>query len=128
VGVLIDSSCLIALERGDIRAADLPRENRGISVISMSEILHGVHRTDGAHRARREAWIERFLSGITPVQITPAIARVHSYVWSYLGRRGEMVGQHDLWIGATALTYDIGVVTRNLREFERIPGLRVVTA
>lgn len=128
LGVLIDSSCLIALERGTLHAADLPSESRGISVITVSEILQGLHRTDGAHRVRREAWVERFLGGITPVPITPAVARVHAYLWSHLVRRGEMVGLHDLWIGATALTYDMGVVTLNVGEFERIPGLRVLTA
>jgi predicted nucleic acid-binding protein len=33
-----------------------------------------------------------------------------------------------MWIGATALTHGLGVITRNPRDFERVPGLRVVTA
>ncbi len=35
------------------------------------------------------------------------------------------VGPNDLRIAATALEYDLTVVTRNLRDFERVPGLQV---
>ena len=38
-----------------------------------------------------------------------------------------MIGPHDLWIAATALTHSLGVVTKNAAEFARVPDLRVVT-
>jgi len=38
------------------------------------------------------------------------------------------VGAHDLWIAATALAHGFGVATRGRSDFERVPGLRVVTA
>lgn len=38
-----------------------------------------------------------------------------------------MIGPHDLWIAATALTHSLGVVTKNVAEFARVPGLRIVT-
>ena len=40
--------------------------------------------------------------------------------------QGTRLGDHDLWIGATAITRGLGVLTRYDRDFARIPGLRVV--
>ena len=77
-------------------------EARAISVITVSELLHGVHRAEGAQRSRRSAFVEHVLAGIEAFPITEAIARVHADVWATLSARGEMIGAHDLWIAATA--------------------------
>jgi predicted nucleic acid-binding protein len=37
-----------------------------------------------------------------------------------------MVGAHDLWIAATALSHGMGLATGNAADFERIPGLTVI--
>ena len=92
----------------------------------MSELLHGVHRATGATRTRRYAWVEALLAGAEAVPITTPAASVHAEVWASLAAGGSLIGQNDLWIGATALTHGFGVVTRNEREFGLIPGLRVV--
>lgn len=44
-----------------------------------------------------------------------------------LARRGETIGPIDAVIAATALHLGEPVVTRNRRDFERVPGLRVVS-
>lgn len=36
-----------------------------------------------------------------------------------------MIGAHDLWLAASSLAHDLTLATANLREFERVPGLRV---
>lgn len=52
--------------------------------------------------------------------------------WQYgelfqgLTAHGHLIGTNDLWIAATALVHDMGVVTRNADEFKRVPGLAVV--
>jgi len=102
-------------------------EERGISVITVSELLHGVHRARGIVRSRRLAFVEHMLSGFDPIPITEAVARVHADVWAGLSRRGVVVGAHDLWIGATALASGFGVATSNADDFRRIPGLRVIS-
>ena len=101
-------------------------EERAISVITASELLHGVSRAGDANRARRQAFVEHVLSGLEPVPITEAVARVHAGVWAELERRGEVLGAHDLWIAATAVAHGFGVATRNRRDFGRVPGLRVI--
>jgi tRNA(fMet)-specific endonuclease VapC len=102
-------------------------EERAISVITVSELLHGVHRARGATRTKRRAFVEHVLSGFDPLPITETVARVHAEVWAELSRKGQSVGAHDLWIGATALASGLGVATTDPADFRRIPGLRVLS-
>jgi predicted nucleic acid-binding protein len=125
VAVLIDTSLLVAFERGDL-PPDIVTEDSAISVITVSEILHGVHRASGAERVQRHAAAEHLLDQYETIDVTESTARVHALVSSDLARAGTPVGDHDLWIGATALTHGLGVMTRDTGDFARIPGLRVV--
>ncbi len=42
-----------------------------------------------------------------------------------LRRRGQLIPDLDLLIAATALSHDLALLTRNVRHFARIPGLRI---
>ncbi len=129
MAVLIDTDLLIDLEQGD---ADLDHllgeEERAISVITVSELLHGVHRARGAARAQRQAFVEHLLAELEAIPITQPVARIHAGIWSELAQRGEPIGAHDLWIAATALAHGLGLATRNDSHFRRITGLRVIAA
>jgi tRNA(fMet)-specific endonuclease VapC len=105
VAVLIDTSIIINLERGvanpEVEAA-IGEEGRAISVITVSELLHGVHRTGEEHRTRRQAFVEHLLAGVTPIEITEPVARVHAQVWAQLSARGDLICAHDragAWYG-----------------------------
>jgi tRNA(fMet)-specific endonuclease VapC len=99
-----------------------------ISVVTVSELLHGVHRAPVEQRAARQAAVEAVLERFAALPITIAEARVHARLAAELSSSGKTVGSHDLWIGATALAHGLGVMTRNPRDFARIPELRVLTA
>ena len=127
MAVLIDTSVLVNPER---RGLSLQRaigeEDRAISAITVSELLHGVHRATDEHvRVRREAFVEHLLASIEALPVTMAVARTHAGVWAGLERKGTPIGAHDLWIGATALAHGMSIATANPGEFERIPGLIV---
>ncbi len=128
MAVLIDTSLLVNWERHGSEQVDqlLGDEEWALSVITVSELLHGVHRTRGGRRARRQAFVEHILSGFEPIPITEAVARIHAEVWAGLSRRGSTIGAHDLWIGATALASGYGVATVDVADYSRIPGLRVI--
>jgi tRNA(fMet)-specific endonuclease VapC len=131
VALLIDTDLLIDLERG-VRAPAVDEllgdEERTISVITVSELLHGALRATGARRARRLAFVEHLLGELQAVPITEPVARVHADIWTDLAERGAVFGAHDLWIAATALAHGLGVATRNAADFERVTGLRVIAA
>jgi len=127
MAVLIDTSVLVNAERrGESLERAVGEEDRAISAITVSELLHGVHRAaDERIRARREAFVEHLLASIEALPVTTAVARAHARVWASLERKGTLIGAHDLWIGASALAHGMSVATANPGEFERIPGLVV---
>jgi tRNA(fMet)-specific endonuclease VapC len=125
--ILIDSSVLIASERGQL---DLPKffkhnaqESFAISAITASELLHGVHRSTIDKHTTREAFVEHVLQLLPVIPVDLLVARIHSRLWAELSRRGTPVGAHDLLIAATALASGARVATRDERGFKRVPGL-----
>jgi predicted nucleic acid-binding protein len=128
MAVLIDTSVLVDAERaGEWLAARVSPDGASISVITSSELLHGVHRaTTEAIRLRRQAYVEHLLATLDPLPITLAVARAHAELWAAMDATGTRIGSHDLWIAATALAHGSSVATRNVRDFERVPGLDVL--
>ncbi len=110
---------------GDVLPGD-PDEIVAIAAITASELLAGVHRarTD-AQRARREAFVEAMLARIPVVPFDLLCARTHARLAVSLAGSGASIGAHDLQIAATALAHGFRLVTANLKEFERVPGLQV---
>lgn len=127
---LIDSSIFIALERqgrpSSAFAALVPSEPVAMSSITATELLMGVHRAEPLERrTRREAYVEALLVRIPVLPIDIRVARTHARVWAHLAARGQMIGAHDLLIAATALAHGYDLLTDNIREFARVPGLIV---
>lgn len=128
MGALIDASVLIEHERGRLdledRLAGREDEEFFVSVITASELLHGVHRaTEPSMRARRSAWVEAILERFPILPVDVSSARVHARLWAELARDGALIGPNDLWLSAQAVAHGLTMVTHNLREFERVPGL-----
>lgn len=131
MGALIDSSVLIAAERGDLDLesiiTDYSEVDFAISAITASEILHGIHRADRPdRRARREAFVETLLARLPTIPFDLIAARAHARLWAHLAARGVAIGAHDLLIAATAIGRGLDVVTRDERSFSRIEGLSVI--
>ncbi len=131
MGILIDTSILSAHERGrlDIASHIAGREDEEffVSVVTASKLLHGVHRArDASVRARRSAFVEALLERFPLIGIELPTARTHARLWADLAAAGTPVGPNDLWLAATAVTHGFALVTANLREFRRVPGLDVV--
>lgn len=129
MGVIVDSSSLVAAERGDIdldallkTAAD---EEVAIAAITASELLHGVHRLRGVARARAEIFVNLLLDRLPVVSFDLDVARTHASLSADLRARGQAVGAHDLLIAATAVSLDYDVATRDMRSFPKIKGLTV---
>ncbi len=127
---LIDSSVFITFERRDLTLDDLSaigaEEPFAMSSVSASELLVGVHLADSpARRRRREAFVEEILTRIPVLPFDLAAARTRARIWAHLTVEGTPISRDDLLIAATALTYDYGVLTDNVRDFERVPGLVV---
>ncbi len=128
MGVLIDASILIEHERGRLELEphldQRPDEEFFLSVISASELLHGVHHAvDAATRARRAAWVEAVLDRFPLLPVDMQTARAHAQIWADLSPRGQLIGPNDLWLAASCIANGLVMVTANERGFRRVPGL-----
>ncbi len=130
MGVILDTSVLIEAERRKFKI-DTFTENReeeifGLSVITVAELLHGVHRADSTRRRlKRSAYVEKVIE-LFPIYVFDiSISRIYAELWSDLSKKGIQIGAHDLIIGSTALTLGFSVATFNMRHFERIEGLKI---
>ena len=131
MGTVVDSSVLIAVERGQLDPATLADEDDAeqlaMSAITASELLHGVHRLKSAvKRARASRFVEGAIATISVIDFDLDVARVHAELDAELAASGTSIGEADLMIAASAVWLDYRVATRDLRSFPKIKGLRVV--
>ena len=68
---------------------------------------------------------QEFVSRFRSLPFDDAAARVYGPIRAELERSGTMIGANDLMIGAIAMANGLTVVTHNVNEFKRIPGLQV---
>jgi predicted nucleic acid-binding protein len=126
MGVLIDTSAIVAAER----AGTLPRvdfeDEVAISAITASELLMGTHKGTPEQRARRTAYVEDILQRLPVVPFGLVEARVHAAVTAAMQSMGLTTATADMQIAATALARNWSLATLNRRDFERVPGLRLV--
>lgn len=130
MGIIFDTSAIIGIERGhvslDVLIAGRAEEPFGISVITAAELLHGVERADTEERKlRRQAFVEKVIESFPVFPFDLMVGRIYSHIWAAVARKGWIVGAHDLIIAATAISLDYTVVTANIRDFEKIPGIKM---
>ncbi len=128
---LIDSSVLIEIERRGKLEADFAAVVAGelvaISAITSAEMMAGAAmRQSPGHRQRIVIDIVSLLRHVEVLPFDTREARIYGRLYAHLRSTGQMVGAFDLLIAATALAHECSVVTLNLREFNRIPGLTVI--
>lgn len=92
----------------------------GISVITLCELEFGVENSSNLTR-NREA-LELFVLPLIVFSLTPPVAEEYGRI-RYATRKNQ-IGAYDLLIAAHALQLGFTLVTNNIREFERIPGLQ----
>ena len=130
MGVLFDTSVLIGLERASSKLDKfiLGREGEafGISAITVSELLHGVHRADSEKRKIiRAAFVEKIIEVFPVFPFDLGAARIYAGIWAGLAKRGKTVGAHDLIIAATSISLGFSLATLDLRDYALIEGLNI---
>jgi tRNA(fMet)-specific endonuclease VapC len=85
-----------------------------------------VHRAqDPGVRARRAAFVESLLSTLPVLPVDLQTARAHARLLGELPNN-ETTCAHDALIAATALRHGCGVLTRNVKGFSKLAGVRVL--
>ncbi len=94
-----------------------------ISAITHSELEYGVVKS-GRRKENHEALI-KFLAPLEIVPYDDKAAVDYGQIRTHLEKKGAVIGAMDMLIGAHARSIPVILVTNNLKEFKRIPGLRV---
>lgn len=128
----LDTNIVSKFMRGrDLRLAarfDAARQTASsiaLSVIVIQELEYGISKAPYPDRTR--AKVDNFLSGIDQIvafDLEDALALAN--IRAVLVPSGQMIGAFDAMIAAQALRRDAVLVTNNMQEFRRVPGLRAV--
>lgn len=94
-----------------------------LSVITYGELLYGAEKS--ALRARSLERLRQMTVLVPTLPLPENAAEVYGFIRAELERKGEMIGNNDLWIAAHALASGLTLVTNNEKEFRRVKGLKV---
>jgi tRNA(fMet)-specific endonuclease VapC len=105
------------------RLRELQRSERGTTSITVAELHYGARRSSRAEANLLAA--ERLFSALVIFDFDRRAAAEYGRVKHILGSAGQPIGRADLFIAAIALSHEATLVTNNVREFSRVPGLRI---
>ena len=95
----------------------------GLSIVALAELYEGVYSSRDPEKD--EQGLNDFLRGVTVLGLDEETARIFGRERGRLRRAGQRIGDMDLFIAATALQYDLTLLTNNRRHFDRVDGLRI---
>ncbi len=94
-----------------------------ISSITFAELMHGAEKSSRPEHNLRQ--VEDFISRLEVLDYGRKAALHYGDIRADLERRGTTIGVNDLHIAGHARSEGLTLVTSNLREFERVAGLRL---
>jgi len=133
MGLVIDTNIFIDAENGrlDLTCLDEYADygSAYIAAVTVSELLAGVHlaKSKGA-RIQRSAFVEGIISSITVLDFNESVARCYSELYAHFlkPRAKTSTNVHDLQISATCIAHGFAILTSNLADFKKVPGLEAI--
>ena len=124
---LLDACVVIAAMKAEPRAlfnrlALLAPERLHVSAIALCELLTGAGKSHDA--ARQKAGVAELAAAMTPLPFDAGDALAYARIRTALERKGVTIGPTDLLLAAQAVARGLVLVSDNVREFRRVPGLR----
>ena len=98
----------------------------GLSIISLAELYDGLAGSKNPD-ADTEA-LHLFMEAVDVVPLDDAACQVFGQERARLRKEGNLIGDMDILIGATAVSNGLTLITNNRRHFERMQGLRIISA
>lgn len=136
MGLILDSSIVVAAERRGHKVPHILEQIRaaygetavGLSVVTIAELVHGAYRAKvDSDRLRRLAFVEELCCDVPIYPVTLEIARSIGRIEGQQAAKGIAVAFEDLAIGVTAIELGFDVATLNVRHFQKIPGLNLLS-
>lgn len=124
---LLDTNMVIyVIKRRPLEVMEAFNQNASrmaISVITLSELLHGAEKSSQPERNLRV--VEDFCSRLEVLSYSAKAAQHYGSIRSGLEKVGQPIGVNDLHIAAHARSEGLVLVTNNEREFKKVPGLQI---
>ncbi|MEL7122881.1 MAG: type II toxin-antitoxin system VapC family toxin [Bacteroidota bacterium] len=122
--VVVDTSIIIDFLRSHDKQKTVLFElattaSMSISVITLYELLMG------AKDEKKLDDISIILNGMTILSFDKDIAYRAGEIYHQLRKNNKLIEFRDIFIGATALTYQLPISTKNIKHFSRIPELEI---
>jgi len=128
MGLILDTNFIIVAEReakrGLTTTVDRFFVGRSNEVFYITFTVAG-ELACGQSASQKRDW-ERLCRPYPILPWSNEIAWQYGEIYRALASKGQLIGANDMWIAATALVHGMGVVTNNVDEFSRVPGLMVV--
>ncbi|CAN7744893.1 type II toxin-antitoxin system VapC family toxin [Variovorax sp. LjRoot290] len=128
IGYLLDTNICIYIAKHNpatvrARFEQLSADVLAMSVITLGELQHGAEKSQA--RSKALAALQQLQSAIQVEPLTQAVGQHYGQIRSVLERKGQSIGNNDLWIAAHARAEGWVLVTNNEREFSRVDDLAV---
>lgn len=129
MGLVIDTSALVAIERSGEVPPDLLEERVFLPAVVWAEAMVGVHRAAtpeiGIRRHRR---LEALREQLDFCDFDRVVAERYAELVAVLARKGQMIPQNDLAVAATALClkHRVLVGVSDEKHFRVVPNLEIV--
>jgi tRNA(fMet)-specific endonuclease VapC len=124
---LLDTNiCIYVIKHRPTAVREVFNRHHGqmaISAITQAELWHGAEKS--ADPPRNLAVVEDFCSRLAVLPYADKAAAHYGSIRAGLERQGTPIGVNDLHIAAHARSEGLVLVTNNLREFDRVAGLRL---
>lgn len=136
LGLILDSSVIVAAERKRQTVEDLlvlvgrtfGEIEIAISAVTLAELVHGIARANTPEiRGARRAFIDELKKHVPVHPFTANTAEIAGRIGGEQAAKGITIPADDLLIGASAIEQGYAVATLNIRHFQKIPGLQVVS-
>ncbi len=130
MGIVIDTNIFIDAENGRLDLFKLNSSDEVfMAAITVSELLMGVHLAKNSNiRLRRLAFVEGIISNVSVLDFDESVARCYSELYSHFLKPRSKDGSnvHDLQIAATCISYGYSVMTSDVDDFKKIPGISIL--
>lgn len=127
---LLDTSVIIDYinnKAGMVEYIDGLEGNKNSTYFTAAELYEGIHNAPEKKKQIVKEKVDIFLTGLTTMyNLDTETAHEFARVRSELRNSRQLIEDIDIFIAATALTYNNVLVTLNSKHFERIPGLEVL--
>lgn len=105
------------------RFSKLPPGKVAMSAITFGELCFGAEKSSKPKETRQI--LDHLVALIPVLPLDEAVSAHYGKIRLHLQASGKLIGNNDLWIASHALARKLILVTNNVAEFERVPGLRV---